>query len=294
MKKLGFKKWIISAVMLLILAGTIYIIYSTWGNTDRQQPLTQITPPHQVTENYEVDLNASTEKGIMFRGTHGEEVELPLQITKADLSIDDGTQSEPFQILTPTAVSYKIPPEMKDELQAVLVYRSDMASGYLLLAPIGWEASAIVGANGSYGVTLTDPSNKEQTLRYSDTAGSCQGCAITKIGTYFPDQAKWADEKGFTVYEPLSFTEWNQSAAAAEDEGTATYTTSASEGYYTTGIASYEKDAVDEGYQFRQLEFTLSTETTRGDLEDVVIDFFDAHHGPLTVANVIEEQKSTE
>lgn len=143
--------------------------------------------------------------------------------------------SAPSQILTPTALSYKIPPEMKDELQAVLIYRSDMASGYLLLAPIGWEASAIVGANGSYGVTLTDPSNKEQTLQYSDTAGSCQGCAIAKIGTYFPDRAEWADEQGFTVYEPLSFTEWNRLAAAEEDGGTATYTTEINEGYYNTG-----------------------------------------------------------
>lgn len=217
MKKTGFKKWIISAVMLLILAGTIYITYSNWGGTDRQQPLTQITSPNQAAVNNEAELIDSTEKFITFSGTHGEEVELPLQITKADLSVDDGTQSEPFQILTPTAVSYKIPPEMKDELQAVLIYRSDMASGYLLLAPIGWEASAIVGANGSYGVSLTDPSNKEQTLHYSDTAGSCQGCAIYQIGTYFPDQAKWADEQGFTVYEPLSFTEWNQQAGAAED-----------------------------------------------------------------------------
>ena len=289
MKKSGFKKWMISAIMLPILAGITFVTYSTWGHTDHQKPLTQLTSPHQAAVNNEADLTASTEKVVTFSGTHGEEVELPLQITKADLSVDDGTQSEPFQILTPTAVSYKIPPEMKDELQAVLVYRSDMDSGYLLLAPIGWEASAIVGANGSYGVTLTDPSNKEQTLHYSDTAGSCQGCAIYQIGTYFPDQAKWADEQGFTVYEPLSFTEWNQQAGAAEDGGTATYTTATSEGYYTRGIASYEKDAVGQWYQFRQLEFTLSEETTRSDLQDIVIDFFDAHHGPLTVANVNKE-----
>ncbi|WP_454192203.1 DUF4850 domain-containing protein [Paenibacillus sp. Marseille-Q7038] len=289
MKKSGFKKWIMSAIMLPILAGTIYIIYSTWGDTDHQQPLTQITSPSQAAVNKEADLTGSTEKVIKFPGTHGEEVELPLQITKADLSVDDGTRSDPSPILTPTAVSFKIPPEMKDDLQAVLIYRSDMASGYLLLAPIGWEASAIVGANGSYGVTLTDPSDKEQTLHYSDTAGSCHGCAITQIGTYFPDQAEWADEKGFTVYEPLSFTEWKQSAAGEEDGGTATYTTEINEGYYNTGIASYEKDAVGQWYLFRQLDFTLSEETTRGDLQDIVIDFFNAHHGPLTVANVNKE-----
>ncbi|MBD7967493.1 DUF4850 domain-containing protein [Paenibacillus gallinarum] len=289
MKKSGFKKWIISAIMLPVLAGTIYIIYSAWGDTARLQPLTQITSPHQAVVNSEVELTASTEEVITFLSTHGEEVELPLQIAKADLSVDDGTRSDPSQIFTPTAVSYKIPAELKDELQAVLIYRSDMASGYLLLAPIGWEASAIVGANGSYGVTLTDPGNKEQTLVYSDTAGSCQGCAITKIGTYFPDRAEWADERGFTIYEPLSFTEWNQPAAAAEDGGTATYTTGTSDGYYNTGIASFEKDAVESWYLFRQLEFTLSEETTRGKLQDMVIDFFDAHHGPLTVANVNKE-----
>ena len=289
MKRSSFKKWILPVALLPILAGIIYITNSTWGDTDRQQPLTQMTSPNQAVVSNEADLTASKAEVITFPGTNGEEVQLPLHITEADLSVDDGSGSVLSQILTPTAVNYKIPPAMKDKLQAVLIYRSDVAFGYLLLAPIGWEASAVVGANGSYGVTLTDPSNKKQTLVYSDTAGSCQGCAINKIGTYFPDQAEWADEQGFTVYEPLSFTEWNQLAEAEEDARTATYTTGINEGYYNTGIASYEKDAVGQWYLFRQLEFTLSEETTRGDLQDIMIDFFDAHHGPMTVANVNKE-----
>lgn len=291
MKSSSFKKWVRSVAMLSILAGAIYIINSTWGDTGHQQPLTQGNPlPNQaVVVNNEMELTAHRADVISFSGTDGEEVELPLQITKADLAVDDAVGTVPSQILAPTAVSYKIPPLMKDKLQAVLVYRTDMASGYLLLAPIGWEASAVVGANGSYGVTLTDPSNTEQTLRYSDTAGSCQGCAINQIGTYFPDQAKWADEKGFTVYEPLTFTEWNQQAGAEQDARTASYTTGAKYGYYNTGIASYEKGTEGQSYLFRQLKFTLSEELVKDDLQNIILGFFEQHHGPLTVANVNKE-----
>lgn len=288
MKRSGFKKWVISVAMLSILGGGFYIINSTWGDTGHPQPLTQVNPlpDKAVIVNNEMEPVTHKADVISFSGASGEEVELPLQIAKADLAVDDAAVAVSSQIAAPTAVSYEIPPAMKDKLQAVLVYRSDMASGYLLLAPIGWEASAVVGANGSYGVTLTDPSNTEQTLRYSDTAGSCQGCAINQIGAYFPDQAKWADEKGFSVYEPLTFTEWNQLTGEEQDARTAAYTTGTKAGYYNTGIASYEKDTEGQSYLFRQLEFTLSEALANDDFQDIVLGFFEVHHGPLTVANV--------
>lgn len=280
-----FKRWMIYTAALPVLAGILFLGYHIWDRVPEQQPLTQAVNTEDVPASEEVEV-------VTFPSTNGEEVQLPLQITKAELSLDnsDLAGNNDTQSFKLAEMSYKIPPEMKDKLQAVLVYRTDMIGGYLLLAPIGWEASAIVGANGSYGVTLTDPSNKEQTLVYSDTAGSCQGCAISSIGTYFPDKAGWADEQGFTVYDPLSFTEWSQPGTAGEDARTAFYTTSVKEGYYHKGVAYYEKDAGGQWYLFRQLEFKLSEEQqVRDDRHDIVMDFFEAHHGPLIVSSVNAE-----
>ncbi|WP_019640135.1 DUF4850 domain-containing protein [Paenibacillus fonticola] len=221
---------------------------------------------------------------IMFPGTNGDKVLLPLQVVKAELSLDDGaaTFTKPPKPPKPPAMSYKIPPEMQERLQAVLVYRSDMPGGYLLLAPAGWNASAAVGANGSYGVTLSDREYPVQTLTYSDTAGSCQGCAINSIGTYFPDRAKWADEQGFTVFEPLSFAEWTQQGTTGQDARTAVYTTGLKEGISHTGVVYYEEAA--EGYLFRELEFTLLQEKhIHDDQLKIVLDFFRTHHGALII-----------
>ncbi|SMF79701.1 protein of unknown function [Paenibacillus uliginis N3/975] len=87
-------------------------------------------------------------------------------------------------------------------------------------------------------------------MKYSDTAGSCQGCAISSIGTYFPDRAEWANKQGFTVFEPLSFTEWNQPGTAGQDVKTATLTTVTKKGYNNKGVIYYHEDT--EGHLFRK------------------------------------------
>lgn len=319
--QLDLKKWIITAAAVIsILAGMILFGYHSTAQIPGQQSLPQnpssspdalkqveSTPLHVKNEESPAShvvvverrhaashrakgaelggktTAAAKKQTITFPSTNGGEVQLPLQMTKAEFSLDDGTRTITTKMPKPPVMSYKIPPEMKDRLQAMLVYRSDMAGGYILLAPSGWEASAMIGANGSYGVTLSDPGNPKQTLHYSDTAGSCQGCAINSIGTYFLDRTEWADQQGFTVYDPLSFVEWKQLGTSEEDARTAAYKTKAEEGYYNKGVVYYHKDT--EGYLFRKLEFTLSDENTiRNDQLVIVLDFFRVHYGPLIVA----------
>nr|WP_246246180.1 DUF4850 domain-containing protein [Paenibacillus lemnae] len=264
-----------TAAVLSVLLGVFWLGYESWPSGSVQsltQAVTVEKEPHQQAEE------------IIFSDTDGNQVPLPLRIIKAELHVDDGTNEDLHPFSIPDAVNYKIPPEVKDALQAVLVYRDDMMSGYVLLAPIGWDASASVGANGSFGVTLTNPANKEQSLRFSDTAGSCQGCAINSIGTYFPEQAGWAEEQGFAVYEPLSFADWEQRGATGEDASTAAYTTRANDGFYEKGVAFYEKHPSGKWFLFRQLKFTLSENISLVDQSyEVILDLFAAHHGPLIV-----------
>lgn len=275
----SFKRWKIFAATLPLVAGVLFVGFHTWDRAPEEQPLTQAVNLKDVPSSEEVEV-------IKFPGTNGEEVKIPLQITKAELSLDSDdsvrvTDTPSFNLVE---MSYRIPPEMKDKLQAVLVYRPDMIGGYLLLAPAGWQTSAIVGANGSYGVTLSNPGNKEETLVFSDSAGSCQGCAVNSIGTYFPDKAKWADQRGFTVYDPLTFAEWSQPGTTGPDARTAVYTTDSEEGYFKNGAVYYEKNDGENWYLFRQLEFKLSQESLPDDSYDTVIDFFKAHHGAMIVA----------
>lgn len=68
--------------------------------------------------------------------------------------------------------------------------------GYLLLAPRHWKVvTADTGMDGSVKIELQDPSNPQIRMTYLDT-GSCGGCAIQRIGSYFPGMKAWAEEQG--------------------------------------------------------------------------------------------------
>ncbi|WP_158702669.1 DUF4850 domain-containing protein [Paenibacillus faecalis] len=280
------KKWMVSAALLPVFAGMFFFVSHSAAQGPDQQAETKNVVHGRVVPGDQDKPVTSPVKTIDFPGTNGGKVQLPFQMIEAELSLDERTRAVNSQPSSPPVMSYKIPPKKKDMLQAVMVYRSDMAGGYMLLAPAGWQASATVGANGSFGVTFSDPNNKEQTLNYSDTAGSCQGCAITNIGSYFPDQAKWADEQGFTA-DLLSFKEWSQAGKSGQDARTASYRTEPEEGYDNKGAVYYQRDSA--GYLFRKLEFKLSNKNrTPGDPFDTILDFFKTYHGAL----VMEENNS--
>ncbi|MFM9279696.1 DUF4850 domain-containing protein [Paenibacillus jiagnxiensis] len=275
------KKGMFSVAAVLVIACVIMLGYLVFRQELDKQALPPAASPASLKEDDAKELLQTP--SLAFPGTDGGGVRLPLQIVKSQLTLDDGTRSLITEPPEPPVMSYKIPAEMQDKLQAVMVYREDVTGGYLLLAPQGWQASAVVGANGSYAVTLNNPNNPDQTLEYIDTAGSCQGCAINIIGTYFPERAEWADQQGFTVYEPLAFTDWRQAGTEGEDARTAAYTTKATnEGDYSKGILYYQEDSY--GYLTRHLEFKLTEETRITDeTMEIALDFFKFHHGPLTV-----------
>lgn len=218
-------------------------------------------------------------------------VSVPLLVVQA---IDAAGESVPAGTAAP------IPPEMAfplsagdaGELTAVLVYRPDQGPGFLLLAPSGWKAQALVGADGSLGATFTDPEDPRQTLTYTDTAGSCQGCAISGIGTCFPAKAQWAEEQGFPVYEPLTFVSWWQTGESGKDARTARYTLLSADPdreYHGEGAVYYEEG--EWGILFRRLEFRLKPGSSPSGAAGAVLDFFAHHHGALTVEPPVQSNQ---
>lgn len=140
--------------------------------------------------------------------------------------------------------------------------------GYLLLAPRNWEvATAETGMDGSVKIEMRDPANPRMHLTYLDV-GACQGCAIGKIGSYFPNMQKWADEKGFMA-EPLEFesrTELNGHLVR--------YTLNKeNEPYRTTGMAYRQVE--QNNTQFTMLE--LEAPDDKAEMTQAMLDFFAKH-----------------
>lgn len=205
---------------------------------------------------------------------------LPMTVTQSIPSLDDGTRPVHTALPPLPRMSYPLSPGMEEQLQAALVYFTDSGSGYAVLAPAGWIPSANTGANGSYGVTFEDPGDPQQTLLYYDNTWSCQGCAITDIGTYFPGKAAWAEEKGFPVYEPLEFSEQRLLGTGGADKRTVRYSIApGKDGYLTEGSAYYEDG--EWGHRVRRIELRLSSDSPQAVLSDHILGFFAANHGAL-------------
>lgn len=215
-----------------------------------------------------------------------EQIQIPLHTALAQLSVDseDGSGSHNATAPPVPEITFPLMKEMVGQIEATLVYRPDIGGGYLLLAPAGWQAEAVVGVNGSYGVTFQDPNNPAQNLHYSDNAWGCVGCAISGIGTYFPGKEEWADEMGFTVYEPLKFIERHILGEVGVELRTVRYTLLAnSNGYQVYGSANYDQG--EWGYLFRKIEITLSVESPEQKLVETIIDFFIKNQGPFIIPN---------
>lgn len=260
--------WILASILCVVMAIVLLIGYKGFTNneTNNESPLSQ-----NVLEFPSSDPD-------------NEPLLIPLHTTLAQLSIDSGdgtvnTEAPPIPKMT-FALSQKV----KNQVEATLVYRPDIDGGYLLLAPAGWLATAVVGANGSYGVTFQDPNNPEQNMNYSDNAWGCVGCAITGIGTYFPNKAEWADEMGFTIYNPLKFSERHILGPAGAEARTVRYTLPAdTNGYQAEGAAYYDKG--EWGYLFRNIEIHQSQTAPQQEVVEILMKFFIDHQGPLFIAD---------
>ncbi|ASA20798.1 DUF4850 domain-containing protein [Paenibacillus donghaensis] len=191
------------------------------------------------------------------------------------------------------AMTFPLPKDVEGRLEATWVTRPDLTTSYLLLAPAGWAAKVSIAENGSYGVTFQDPDNPAQSLKYTDNNWGCAGCAIGSIGSYFPDQASWADGMGFPVYEPLAFTKHQLLGESGADSRTARYTLELNDqGIQHQGAAYY--DVGEWGYLFRLLEMKLSLQFSQSELVESILGFFAANHGPLAIPGAEEDQANEE
>lgn len=274
--------WILASILCVLMAIVLLIGYKgfDWG-----APTVPPTSSNVQTNNETNNEPTLTQEMLEFPSSDpdNEPLLIPLHTTLAQLSIDSGegtvnTEAPPIPKMT-----FALSQKMKNQIEATLVYRPDIGGGYVLLAPSGWLATAVVGANGSYGVTFQDPNNPAQNMNYSDNAWGCVGCAITGIGTYFPNKAEWADEMGFTIYNPLKFSERHTLGSAGAEARTVRYTLPAdTNGYQAEGAAYYDKG--EWGYLFRNIEIHQSQTAPQQEVIETLMKFFTDHYGPLFIA----------
>ncbi|MBB6672310.1 DUF4850 domain-containing protein [Cohnella nanjingensis] len=172
------------------------------------------------------------------------------------------------------AVGFDIPPAQQKALAA---YWLDIdARGYalLMLGPAAWtKASGAVGANGSFGIRLENAEDALEYLATYDTAGGCQGCAISSIGLYFPELAKWADEQGFSV-EPSGEAPYIR--AKAYGKHMITFEAKSDKaGYVRLGAAYQEHDG--GGAWFRSM--TIQVKKASKPLAETIVAYYTKMYG---------------
>lgn len=282
--------WIYASVILPVLALMLVIGYSTGSFSSLNA-----VPDEAISngENARDDGTAGTAADTLsfpLAAAPGEEVQLPLVKVLAIPSIDKGLPAVKNPVPALPDMAYALSAEAAEQLQATLVYGADGKDSYLLLSPAGWNASAVIGANGSYGITFQNPDDPAQTLAYTDTNWSCQGCAIADIGLYFPEKADWAEELGFPVYMPLDFTSRQAAGTGEAEERNVRYVLPADkEGLRVDGAAYYEEG--DWGYLIRRMELKHDSGIPGQEAALAsILGFFAANHGALSLLQQLQIQ----
>lgn len=151
--------------------------------------------------------NASESRTITFGGADGKAaVTLPLIGVPTEYGVDvEGSSTSILPVADLPAQAFVVPKELASKLAVYWMNLGYDERGFMMLAPKGWMASGVVGADGSFGLHAADPADPGRFLDTIDTAGGCQGCAIADIGAYFPKLAKWAEEQGFPAESPKAY-----------------------------------------------------------------------------------------
>jgi hypothetical protein len=275
--------WILTSILCVVMALVLLIGYKglDWGKSTLP-PTSTKTPTNHAANNESDPTFAQEVLEFPNSDLNNGPVLIPLHTTLAQLNIDSGDETVNTEVPPIPEMTFALSQEMRNQVEATLVYRPDIGGGYVILAPAGWQATAVVGANGSYGVTFQDPNNPEQNMNYSDTAWSCTGCAITAIGAYFPDKAKWADAMGFPINNPLEFIQQHTLGAAGAEARIVRYTLPAdSNGYQDEGAAYYDEG--EWGYLFRSIEIHQSQTAPQQEVVETLMNFFTDNHGPLFI-----------
>jgi len=197
-------------------------------------------------------------------------VRLPMYCAAARYGADEPGHSPRIRPKSPLpAVNFDIPQGQETHLAAYWMNQNaaDGETGMLFIAPRGWQVdSAEVGANGSTDVRLVDPRDPKRHMNVSTIPG-CQGCAISAIGTYFPDLRQWAEDQAFPGSD-IPFL-----AQHRIDAHTVAYAKPTSEqGYVTNGIA-YQRHGQGGGV-FGSAELKL--DNVSPDLTDTILKFLAA------------------
>ncbi len=201
------------------------------------------------------------------------DIKLPLFGVAATYGISDTTEPAAFPSEPLPGVTYTIPDDQVDHLAVYWVNTGgDGEYGIMLLGPIGWRpVRADVGADASMVISLENPDDSNEKITYYDTAGGCQGCAISSIGAYFPALRKWAEDQGFTG-EEVKF----ESQALLTPRIMAYTKESSNKGYKINGVAYQQHEEGDAW--FRNLEMS-STDSMVG-LVTTILDFFTKQYDP--------------
>lgn len=151
--------------------------------------VTDLSSQSNMAEGNRLTLEADGTDPIV--GTSGT-YKLPLYGVAAQYGASGPTAPSIIPIRALAPIKFNIP---SAEMGRLAVYWMNLGydnRGITVLAPNGWEPSeAIVGANGSLGITLS--SGGSRTGRQSVTFGTeWNGNAIQGIGTYFPKLRPWA------------------------------------------------------------------------------------------------------
>ncbi|OKP94305.1 DUF4850 domain-containing protein [Paenibacillus sp. P46E] len=308
-----FRSWGYAAVLLPLAVIILWLGYSSWEpGKSAESSIAAVTPAVTPAVNSQdngmledapggsahwspkkdraVGIASNYAATVSFPSSEEGHAEIALPLT-AMFSVSALEGGETHETLPPLPdMTYPLPPDMEGKLQAALVFRADTGSAYILLAPAGWTASAITGANGSYGVTFEDPEDPQRTLQYSDNAWGCQGCAVGDIGTYIPGKADWAGEYGMTI-APKEFTRQQVMGTKGPDARTVRYTVAAeAKGDQADGAAYYEEG--EWGYLFRKLELAAPPGSFGQDMIDTILSYFTTYHGPLLLPAVQNTESS--
>lgn len=193
-----------------------------------------------VSDPVPVMKNGGTVKVIGEAGTF----ELPFIGVSAIYGISGDTEPSILPSRSIPDLHFDLPAKYADQLAVYWVNtgEGDNSKGLIYFGPHGWKAKrAGVGANGSTGFTLVSDLSSEQPQSISyRTDGFCFGCAVTSIGSYFPDLNEWANEtfslsEGTQVVDGLN--------AVRIDEHTVAYSIQNTSEYETNGVAVERHDS---------------------------------------------------
>lgn len=128
-------------------------------------------------------------KTATFEGKDGQKVTLPIEPVQTQYGIGDGKQKLYYPTKPIPPFHFTIPPNQVNQLAVYWMYGWYQYSE-VVIGPRGWTATGGIGADGTSGITLTDPNNKKDKLNFWQDA-EMQAALAYDTSYFFPDQRKY-------------------------------------------------------------------------------------------------------